>query len=76
MFNTPSQVSGRLTKLHMEQRLFQRLDSNIAQIDQTINTLLMNANDRSLSNAEMAGGASTISNGGVYGHLICMPIIE
>lgn len=76
MFNIPSQVSGRLTKFHTEQRLFQRLDSKIAQIDQTINTLLMNTNDRSLSNAEMGGGASTISNGGVYGHLICMPIIK
>lgn len=76
MFNTPSQVSGRLTKLHIEQRLFQRLNLNIAQTDQTINTLLTIANDRSLSNAEMAGGASTISNGGIYGHLICMPIIE
>lgn len=76
MFNIPSQVPGRLTKFYTEQWLFQRLDSNIAQIDQTINTLLMNANDKSLSNAEVGGDASTISNGGVYGHLICMPIIK
>ncbi|KAJ6329406.1 hypothetical protein OIU77_010979 [Salix suchowensis] len=49
---------------------------NFAEIEKNINTLAKKATDGTISIDEMAGGTFTISNGGVYGSLLSMPIIN
>ncbi|KAK6946977.1 Petal formation-expressed [Dillenia turbinata] len=49
---------------------------NFADIEKEINTLAKKANDGSISIDEMAGSTFTISNGGVYGSLLSIPIIN
>ncbi|KAK6946967.1 2-oxoacid dehydrogenase acyltransferase, catalytic domain [Dillenia turbinata] len=49
---------------------------NFADIEKEINTLAKKANDGSISMDEMAGSTFTISNGGVYGSLLSIPIIN
>lgn len=49
---------------------------NFAEIEKNINTLAKKATNGTISIDEMAGGTFTISNGGVYGSLLSMPIIN
>lgn len=49
---------------------------NFAEIEKNINTLAKKATAGTISIDEMAGGTFTISNGGVYGSLLSMPIIN
>jgi len=49
---------------------------NFAEIEKYINTLAKKATAGTISIDEMAGGTFTISNGGVYGSLLSMPIIN
>ncbi|KAK1293498.1 hypothetical protein QJS10_CPB17g00479 [Acorus calamus] len=49
---------------------------NFAEIEKEINTLAKKANEGTMSIDEMTGGTFTISNGGVYGSLLSMPIIN
>ncbi|KAK1260053.1 hypothetical protein QJS04_geneDACA015398 [Acorus gramineus] len=49
---------------------------NFAEIEKDINTLAKKATAGTMSIDEMAGGTFTISNGGVYGSLLSMPIIN
>lgn len=48
----------------------------IAEIEKEIGALGMKARDGSLSMTDMQGGTFTISNGGVYGSLMSMPILN
>ena len=49
---------------------------NFAEVEKTINSLAVKANNGLISIDEMAGGTFTISNGGVYGSLLSTPIIN
>ncbi len=49
---------------------------SFAGVEQAINALGVKARDGKLSLAEMQGGTFTISNGGVYGSLMSMPILN
>src|SRR6056297_1024082 len=49
---------------------------SFAAIEKKINELGARARDGKLSMAEMQGGTFTISNGGVYGSLMCSPILN
>ena len=49
---------------------------SFAEIETTINDFGRRARDGKLSISEMQGGTFTISNGGVYGSLMSMPILN
>lgn len=49
---------------------------SFATVEKTINELAVKARDGALSIDEMAGGTFTISNGGVFGSMLSMPIIN
>ena len=49
---------------------------NFAEIERTISDFGSRARDGKLTVAEMTGGTFTISNGGVYGSLMSMPILN
>ena len=51
-------------------------EMSFAEIESTINDYGRRARDGKLSIAEMQGGTFTISNGGVYGSLMSMPILN
>ena len=50
--------------------------TNFAEIERTISDFGSRARDGKLTVAEMTGGTFTISNGGVYGSLMSMPILN
>ena len=49
---------------------------NFAQIEATIKDFAIRGRDGKLTVDEMTGGTFTISNGGVYGSLMSMPILN
>src|SRR3546814_10367360 len=51
-------------------------DMSVAQVERTIGDFGKRAKEGALTMEEMKGGTFTISNGGVFGSLMSMPIIR
>src|SRR5690606_12687735 len=49
---------------------------NFAEVEKTISTLGQKARDGKLAIDEMQGGTFTITNGGIFGSLMSMPILN